>query len=137
MSRTYQLPRVPTSLRVCSSLSTSRNDLGYRRGVARCTTGAKECHGRGQINILLMCVVGVLQASTENRDSLAKIIYAKLFDWLVARINAAIGEDTKCAASVGVLDIYGFESFATNDFEQVGAGQSCLMVKQFEVSLDG
>eukprot|EP00197_Chlamydomonas_leiostraca_P009765 CAMPEP_0202867474 /NCGR_PEP_ID=MMETSP1391-20130828/9454_1 /ASSEMBLY_ACC=CAM_ASM_000867 /TAXON_ID=1034604 /ORGANISM="Chlamydomonas leiostraca, Strain SAG 11-49" /LENGTH=1634 /DNA_ID=CAMNT_0049547521 /DNA_START=190 /DNA_END=5094 /DNA_ORIENTATION=- len=59
-----------------------------------------------------------VKAATENRDSLAKIIYAKLFDWLVARINAAIGEDTKCAASVGVLDIYGFESFATNDFEQ-------------------
>lgn len=42
-----------------------------------------------------------------------------MFDWLVARINAAIGEDTSAAASVGVLDIYGFESFTTNDFEQV------------------
>ncbi len=47
------------------------------------------------------------KAATEARDSLAKIIYSKLFDWLVARVNAAIGEDTKCAASVGVLDIYG------------------------------
>ncbi len=44
-----------------------------------------------------------------------------MFDWLVARINEAIGEDTNCAASVGVLDIYGFESFQTNDFEQVRA----------------
>ena len=43
-----------------------------------------------------------------------------MFDWLVACINAAIGEDKNCAASVGVLDIYGFESFASNDFEQVG-----------------
>ncbi len=43
----------------------------------------------------------------------------QMFDWLVARINAAIGEDKNCAASVGVLDIYGFESFTTNDFEQV------------------
>ena len=41
-----------------------------------------------------------------------------MFDWLVARINAAIGEDKSCAASVGVLDIYGFESFTSNDFEQ-------------------
>ena len=59
-----------------------------------------------------------VQAATENRDSLAKIIYAKMFDWLVARINNAIGEDKSCAASIGVLDIYGFESFKTNDFEQ-------------------
>jgi myosin-5 len=44
-----------------------------------------------------------------------------MFDWLVARINSAIGEDKQCAASVGVLDIYGFESFKTNDFEQVCA----------------
>eukprot|EP00882_Tetradesmus_deserticola_P024403 GHRQ01026669.1.p3 GENE.GHRQ01026669.1~~GHRQ01026669.1.p3 ORF type:complete len:135 (-),score=50.31 GHRQ01026669.1:63-467(-) len=53
-----------------------------------------------------------------RRDSLAKIIYAKMFDWLVAAINAAIGEDKSCAASVGVLDIYGFESFEYNDLEQ-------------------
>eukprot|EP00798_Chlamydomonas_sp_ICE-L_P002990 gene2990-12998_t len=58
------------------------------------------------------------KAAAETRDSLAKIIYAKMFDWLVARINAAIGEDKNAAASVGVLDIYGFESFKTNDFEQ-------------------
>lgn len=49
---------------------------------------------------------------------MAKIIYAKMFDWLVAAINAAIGEDKNCAASVGVLDIYGFESFEYNDLEQ-------------------
>ena len=43
----------------------------------------------------------------------------QMFDWLVARINNAIGEDRGCAASIGVLDIYGFESFAINDFEQL------------------
>lgn len=41
-----------------------------------------------------------------------------MFDWLVAAINNAIGEDKDCAASVGVLDIYGFESFEYNDLEQ-------------------
>jgi hypothetical protein len=54
---------------------------------------------------------------------------SQMFDWLVARINAAIGEDKSAAASVGVLDIYGFESFKTNDFEQVqiflALGGSC------------
>eukprot|EP00775_Hariotina_reticulata_P007220 gene7220-7433_t len=59
-----------------------------------------------------------VRAAVDNRDSLAKIIYAKMFDWLVGAINAAIGEDKNCAASVGVLDIYGFESFDFNDLEQ-------------------
>ena len=59
-----------------------------------------------------------VRAAAENRDALAKVIYSKMFDWLVAAINAAIGEDTNCAASVGVLDIYGFESFEFNDLEQ-------------------
>ncbi|GLI63183.1 hypothetical protein VaNZ11_005953 [Volvox africanus] len=58
------------------------------------------------------------RAAAETRDSLAKIVYAKMFDWLVHMINAAIGEDKNCAASVGVLDIYGFEQFKYNDFEQ-------------------
>ncbi|EFJ44389.1 type XI myosin heavy chain MyoA [Volvox carteri f. nagariensis] len=58
------------------------------------------------------------RAAAETRDSLAKIVYAKMFDWLVRMINAAIGEDKSCAASVGVLDIYGFEQFQYNDFEQ-------------------
>ncbi|KAG1657561.1 hypothetical protein FOA52_006761 [Chlamydomonas sp. UWO 241] len=59
-----------------------------------------------------------VKAAEDNRDSLAKVLYAKLFDWLVARINGAIGEDPNAAASIGVLDIYGFESFRSNDFEQ-------------------
>ncbi|KAG1674301.1 hypothetical protein FOA52_013490 [Chlamydomonas sp. UWO 241] len=65
-----------------------------------------------------------VKASVGNRDSLAKIIYSKMFDWLVARINSAIGEDPKAVASIGVLDIYGFESFKTNDFEQRRASRS-------------
>jgi myosin-5 len=33
------------------------------------------------------------RAASDTRDALSKVIYARLFDWLVARINAAIGED--------------------------------------------
>ncbi|KAK9815009.1 hypothetical protein WJX73_004719 [Symbiochloris irregularis] len=58
------------------------------------------------------------KASSENRDSLAKTIYARMFDWLVAKINSAIGQDPNASALVGVLDIYGFECFKENDFEQ-------------------
>jgi len=58
------------------------------------------------------------RAAAEARDALAKVVYARLFDWIVAAVNAAIGRDPDAHASVGVLDIYGFESFAQNDLEQ-------------------
>ncbi|XP_017692109.1 PREDICTED: unconventional myosin-Ia [Lepidothrix coronata] len=54
-----------------------------------------------------------------GRDALAKNIYSRLFDWLVNRINTSIqvksGEQRKV---MGVLDIYGFEIFQDNGFEQ-------------------
>ncbi|CAA0374310.1 unnamed protein product [Arabidopsis thaliana] len=53
-----------------------------------------------------------------SRDALAKIVYSKLFDWLVTKINNSIGQDSSSKYIIGVLDIYGFESFKTNSFEQ-------------------
>ncbi|CAA7049436.1 unnamed protein product [Microthlaspi erraticum] len=53
-----------------------------------------------------------------SRDALAKIVYSKLFDWLVTKINNTIGQDPSSKYIIGVLDIYGFESFKTNSFEQ-------------------
>eukprot|EP00227_Mantoniella_beaufortii_P020036 CAMPEP_0197602356 /NCGR_PEP_ID=MMETSP1326-20131121/37008_1 /TAXON_ID=1155430 /ORGANISM="Genus nov. species nov., Strain RCC2288" /LENGTH=619 /DNA_ID=CAMNT_0043169693 /DNA_START=154 /DNA_END=2010 /DNA_ORIENTATION=- len=57
-------------------------------------------------------------AATNSRDSLAKTLYSRLFDWLVQKINASIGQDPDSKSFIGVLDIYGFESFKTNSFEQ-------------------
>ncbi|XP_038020347.1 unconventional myosin-Ia isoform X1 [Motacilla alba alba] len=54
-----------------------------------------------------------------GRDALAKNIYSRLFDWLVNRINASIQVKTdKQRKVMGVLDIYGFEIFQDNGFEQ-------------------
>ncbi|KAM1281830.1 hypothetical protein ACFX15_021940 [Malus domestica] len=53
-----------------------------------------------------------------SRDALAKIVYSRLFDWLVNKINNSIGQDPDSKNLIGVLDIYGFESFKTNSFEQ-------------------
>ncbi|ONM38768.1 Myosin family protein with Dil domain [Zea mays] len=58
-------------------------------------------------------------SATISRDGLAKQIYSRLFDWLVNRINASIGQDPNSNKLIGVLDIYGFESFKTNSFEQL------------------
>lgn len=48
-----------------------------------------------------------VRAAEDNRDSLAKMVYARMFDWLVEKINTAIGQDPDALALVGVLDIYG------------------------------
>ena len=48
-----------------------------------------------------------VRAATDNRDSLAKTLYSRLFDWLVAKINTSIGQDPSAPTLVGVLDIYG------------------------------
>ncbi|NXA94148.1 MYO1A protein, partial [Melanocharis versteri] len=54
-----------------------------------------------------------------GRDALAKNIYSRLFDWLVNRINTSIQVKSDEQKKVmGVLDIYGFEIFQDNGFEQ-------------------
>ncbi|KAJ7979748.1 Myosin [Quillaja saponaria] len=57
-------------------------------------------------------------AAAVSRDALAKIVYSRLFDWIVNKINSSIGQDQNSKNLIGVLDIYGFESFKTNSFEQ-------------------
>ncbi|CAB4291371.1 unnamed protein product [Prunus armeniaca] len=58
------------------------------------------------------------ESAAVSRDALAKIVYSRLFDWLVDKINSSIGQDPQSKFLIGVLDIYGFESFKTNSFEQ-------------------
>jgi len=52
------------------------------------------------------------------RDGLAKAIYSRMFDWLVERLNVALKSQSP-DYNIGVLDIYGFEVFENNSFEQL------------------
>ncbi|CAI2032040.1 hypothetical protein SEUBUCD646_0H03520 [Saccharomyces eubayanus] len=55
------------------------------------------------------------------KDSVAKFIYSALFDWLVENINTVLcnpAVDDQINSFIGVLDIYGFEHFEKNSFEQ-------------------
>ncbi|KAM7415035.1 hypothetical protein PAMA_019725 [Pampus argenteus] len=57
------------------------------------------------------------------RDSMAKSLYSALFDWIVFRTNHALLnnkdlEDNSKILSIGVLDIFGFEDYENNSFEQ-------------------
>nr|XP_061825669.1 unconventional myosin-Vc-like isoform X1 [Nerophis lumbriciformis] len=56
--------------------------------------------------------------AVNSRDALAKRIYAYLFDCIINRINRALQVPGKQHAFIGVLDIYGFETFDINSFEQ-------------------
>ncbi|MFH4979545.1 hypothetical protein AB6A40_006254 [Gnathostoma spinigerum] len=58
------------------------------------------------------------QEASAARDALAKAIYSRLFDAIVAQINKCIpfGDSVNC---IGVLDIAGFEFFERNTFEQL------------------
>ncbi|XP_010723366.1 unconventional myosin-IXb [Meleagris gallopavo] len=64
-----------------------------------------------------------LSEAITARDSMAKSLYSALFDWIVLRINHALlnkkdMEESVTCLSIGVLDIFGFEDFETNSFEQ-------------------
>ncbi|CAN8270956.1 unnamed protein product [Cochlearia groenlandica] len=58
------------------------------------------------------------ESAAFSRDALAKFVYSRLFDWIVNKINNSIGQDPESKHMIGVLDIYGFESFKKNSFEQ-------------------
>ncbi|KAJ8561807.1 hypothetical protein ON010_g7874 [Phytophthora cinnamomi] len=55
----------------------------------------------------------------DKRDALAKGIYSSLFLWLVSELNRTISRNQDKWGFIGVLDIYGFEKFEWNTFEQL------------------
>ncbi|CAJ1423783.1 unnamed protein product, partial [Effrenium voratum] len=62
-----------------------------------------------------------VSSASFTRHSMAKVVYARLFDWLVWRINESISSrgQQKDVRKIGLLDIYGFEVFEWNSFEQL------------------
>ncbi|CAF3727220.1 unnamed protein product [Adineta steineri] len=62
-----------------------------------------------------------MQAS-ECRDAFAKALYGRLFSWIVNGINSylqPIQEESDSTQSISILDIFGFENFKSNSFEQL------------------
>ncbi|CBZ37587.1 myosin IB heavy chain, putative [Leishmania donovani] len=57
------------------------------------------------------------QQCRSTRDAVAKVLYEGVFEFIVSSVNTAFG-DAPHALMLGVLDIYGFEIFAKNGFEQ-------------------
>ncbi|XP_060033710.1 myosin-IIIb [Erinaceus europaeus] len=62
--------------------------------------------------------------AADVRDAMSKALYGRLFSWIVNRINTLLQPDKNiCSAddglNVGILDIFGFENFQRNSFEQL------------------
>ena len=54
-----------------------------------------------------------------TKNTLAKTLYARLFDHLVEKINDRLWTNKKDDRSISILDIFGFEIFDKNSFEQL------------------
>lgn len=59
-----------------------------------------------------------IDQAKDKRDALAKTLYSKLFLWLIKLLNTTISYKG-ASGTIGVLDIYGFEKFEWNTFEQL------------------
>jgi len=59
------------------------------------------------------------KAAKAARDGLARLLYGRIFKWLIARVNSALSEGAKSTQYFGVLDIAGFECFEHNSLEQL------------------
>uniref|UniRef100_A0A7E4VJX7 Myosin motor domain-containing protein n=1 Tax=Panagrellus redivivus TaxID=6233 RepID=A0A7E4VJX7_PANRE len=79
------------------------------------TTRVMQSRG-GAFGTIIMVPLKPHEAASA-RDALAKSIYSKLFDSIVAAVNNCI-PSTDSVGYIGVLDIAGFEFFKINSFEQ-------------------
>ena len=97
--------------KVCSLLCIDEKEL------ERCLT-SKNIGARS----IITCRYTPAQA-VDARDALSKKLYANLFDWLIKFINSSLEgsmkENHQKTTFIAVLDIFGFEAFEHNSFEQL------------------
>ena len=91
---------------------------------------AELCARNIRAGLETLCVPKSVAEAGASRDAVARSIYARTFDWLVALVNAnlnwcapggpgALSGAGGGAGVIGLLDIFGFEVLAENSFEQV------------------
>ncbi len=127
------LARPPPQVRQTEALTTAASLLGVSCEALVAGLTTRRIVAPGEVVIKLL----KLPEASEARDALAKAIYAALFAWLVARVNERLGPGHHhhghgqgqaqaqqgagghAGLSISILDIYGFEQFDRNSFEQL------------------
>ncbi|XP_063810664.1 unconventional myosin-VIIa-like, partial [Pseudophryne corroboree] len=62
------------------------------------------------------------QQAQDARDSIARVVYSRMFGWIVTKVNELLADNVVSGRElqeIGILDIFGFENFAVNHFEQL------------------
>merc|ERR1719487_2650831 len=72
-----------------------------------------------------------VRTASDNRDALAKALYGMIFQFIVKKTNTSIGYLDHVKLFVGVLDIFGFECFKMNSFEQLCINFTNERLQQF------
>eukprot|EP00427_Karlodinium_veneficum_P009223 CAMPEP_0169080892 /NCGR_PEP_ID=MMETSP1015-20121227/10721_1 /TAXON_ID=342587 /ORGANISM="Karlodinium micrum, Strain CCMP2283" /LENGTH=1694 /DNA_ID=CAMNT_0009140647 /DNA_START=1 /DNA_END=5085 /DNA_ORIENTATION=+ len=72
-----------------------------------------------------------VRTASDNRDSLAKALYGIVFGFIVSKTNTSIGYLNDVKLFAGVLDIFGFECFKMNSFEQLCINFTNERLQQF------
>ena len=91
----------------CTGLSTAMTSRTIRTGIG----GKRSSVVRTPLNV---------QQAVDGRDVLAKTLYGAIFEWLVSQCNHNLqGDKSPFLPFIGILDIFGFEIFEVNSFEQL------------------
>ncbi|MEQ2276852.1 Unconventional myosin-X [Xenotaenia resolanae] len=64
-----------------------------------------------------ICSPLTVEQAVDSRDSVAMALYSQCFSWIIMSINQKI-KGKNNFKSIGILDIFGFENFEVNRFEQ-------------------
>ena len=68
--------------------------------------------------------------AVDSRDSLSMALYSRLFKWIISKLNISL-RGTESFHSIGLLDIFGFENFQTNYFEQFNINYANEKLQQY------
>ena len=113
-------------------LSTSEACVKGRKNAATVLGMDPDALGSGLVEKLIVAKVGSTVERVKSplslfnaksaRDSLGKALYNRMFNFLVERVNQSMASGlSKSKNIIGVLDIFGFEIFVSNSFEQLCA----------------
>jgi len=70
--------------------------------------------GRGSVVSIKLNPVQAM----DSKDTLCKALYSNMFDWVIRKVNETL-KTNEAPFSIGILDIFGFEVFDVNSFEQL------------------